>query len=158
MAVVKKFGDDQGGNLAALISYYAFFSLFPLLLVFTTILGFVLSGNPSAQQSIVHSALGQLPIISSSIKTHSLSGNVLALVLGQARLLGLQPARVVALVGDPPPAVELEDPAGDVVEEVAIVGDRDDRALVILKMALEPRHRLGVEVVGRLVQQQQVGL
>ena len=30
-AVVKKFGDDQAGNLAALIAYYGFFSLFPLL-------------------------------------------------------------------------------------------------------------------------------
>jgi membrane protein len=82
IAVVKKFGNDQAGNLAALIAYFGFFSLFPLLLVFTTILGFVLSGNPSAQQSIVHSALGQLPIISNSITAHSLSGNVLALVLG----------------------------------------------------------------------------
>jgi membrane protein len=87
IAVVKKFGNDQAGNLAALIAYYAFFSLFPLLLVFTTILGFVLNGDPSAQQSIVHSALGQLPIISNSITAHSLSGNVLALVLGVATSL-----------------------------------------------------------------------
>ena len=54
-------------------------------------------------------------------------------------------------------AVELEDPARDVVEEVAIVGDRDDGALVLLEVALEPRDRLGVEVVGRLVEEQQVG-
>ncbi len=46
---------------------------------------------------------------------------------------------------------------GDVVEEVAVVRDRDDRAGVLLEEALEPRHRLGVEVVGRLVEQQQVG-
>ena len=66
-------------------------------------------------------------------------------------------ARVVALVGDAPAAVELEDPAGDVVEEVAVVRDGDDRALVLGEVLLEPRHRLGVEVVGGLVQQQQVG-
>jgi membrane protein len=82
VAVVKKFGDDHAGNLAALIAYYGFFSLFPLLLVFTTILGFVLHGDPSAQQSVVHSALGQLPLIGNSITAHSLSGNVLALILG----------------------------------------------------------------------------
>jgi membrane protein len=82
IAVVKKFGNDQAGNLGALIAYYAFFSLFPLLLVFTTILGFVLHGNPSAQQSIVHSALGQLPLIGTSITTHSLSGSVVALIVG----------------------------------------------------------------------------
>ncbi len=60
--------------------------------------------------------------------------------------------------GMPWPAVELEDPAGDVVEEVAIVGDGDDGARILLEEALEPGHRLGVEMVGRLVEQQHVGL
>jgi YihY family inner membrane protein len=41
-AVIKKFGEDQGGNLAAVLSYYAFFSLFPLVVVFVTVLGLVL--------------------------------------------------------------------------------------------------------------------
>ena len=80
-----------------------------------------------------------------------------ALFLGHARLLLLEPARVVALVGDALAAVELEDPAGDVVEEVAVVRDGDDRALVLGQVLLQPRDRLGVEVVGGLVQQQQVG-
>ena len=57
----------------------------------------------------------------------------------------------------PAPVVELEDPLRHVVEEVAVVGDGDDGARVVLQEALEPRHRLGVEVVGRLVEQQQVG-
>ena len=70
----------------------------------------------------------------------------------------LEPARVVALVRDAAAAIELEDPAGDVVEEVAVVGDGDDRAGVVVQVVLEPGHRLGVEVVGRLVEQQQVGL
>ena len=46
IAVLKKFGDDQGGSLSAVIAYYAFFSLFPLLMVFVAVLGFVLEGNP----------------------------------------------------------------------------------------------------------------
>ena len=75
----------------------------------------------------------------------------------QPRLLLLEPAGVVALVGDAAAAVELEDPAGDVVEEVPVVRHRDDRALVVGEEALEPEHRLGVEVVRRLVEQQQVG-
>ena len=79
------------------------------------------------------------------------------LLLREARLLLLEPARVVALERDAAAAVELEDPAGDVVEEVAVVGDGDDRALVVGEVALQPGHRLGVEVVGRLVEQQQVG-
>ena len=57
----------------------------------------------------------------------------------------------------PRAAIELEDPAGDVVEEVAIVRDGDDGAGVVLEEPLEPGDRLGVEMVGRLVEQQQVG-
>ena len=82
MAVVRKFGNDQGGSLAALVAYYAFFSLFPLLLVMSTILGFVLSGNPHAQSSVEHSVLGQFPVIGQSIKLHTLTGRVSSLIIG----------------------------------------------------------------------------
>jgi membrane protein len=82
MAVIKKFGNDQAGNLAALVAYYAFFSLFPLLLVFVTILGFVLQDNASAQKAVETSVLGQFPIIGRQIHLHALSGNLVVLVLG----------------------------------------------------------------------------
>src|SRR5947209_16216715 len=82
LAVVKKFGDDGAGSLAALVAYYGFFALFPLLLLFTTVLGFVLQGNPSAQKSILDSALGQFPIVGSQLHTHSLTGSGVALVVG----------------------------------------------------------------------------
>jgi membrane protein len=82
LAVVKKFGDDKAGTLAAVIAYYGFFALFPLLLLFTTILGFVLQGNTKAQQSVVDSALGQFPIIGSQLHAHSLSGSGVALAVG----------------------------------------------------------------------------
>ena len=36
VAVAKKYGDDQAGKHAALLAYYGFLSLFPLLLVFVT--------------------------------------------------------------------------------------------------------------------------
>src|SRR5947209_2467494 len=52
VAVVKKFGDDRAGNLAALVAYFLFFSLFPLMLVFTTLIGFVLAGRPDLQQQV----------------------------------------------------------------------------------------------------------
>ncbi len=57
----------------------------------------------------------------------------------------------------PRAAVELEDPLGHVVEEVAVVGDGHDRVRVVLQEAFEPLDALGVEVVGGLVEQQQVG-
>src|SRR6195952_3886151 len=82
IAVVKRFADDQGGNLSALIAYYGFFSLFPLLLVFVTGLGFVLDGNPSAQHAVLNSALKDIPIVGDQIKAGSLTGNTTALVVG----------------------------------------------------------------------------
>lgn len=81
-AVLKKFGEDQAGNLAALVSYYAFFSVFPLLLAFSTILGFVLHGHPDWQHSVEHSAFAQLPLVSSADQPAPLQGNVAALVVG----------------------------------------------------------------------------
>ncbi len=84
VAVLKKFDDDQGVQLGALIAYYGFFSLFPLLLVFVTVLGFVLQGNPSAQESVLHSTLSQFPIIGNQLEenVHSLRGSGLALGIG----------------------------------------------------------------------------
>jgi YihY family inner membrane protein len=82
VAVVKKFGDDRAGYLAALIAYFGFFSIFLLLMVFVTVLGFVLHGNPSLQRSIVHSVLGQFPVIGQKIRVHALRGNAVALAVG----------------------------------------------------------------------------
>src|SRR5947209_15244778 len=82
LAVIKKFGDDGAGRLAALIAYYGFFAMFPLLLLFTTILGFVLQGDKSAEDSIVHSALSGFPIVGKQITAHSLTGSGVALVVG----------------------------------------------------------------------------
>jgi membrane protein len=83
-AVVRKFGDDQAGNLAAVLAYYGFFSLFPLLLVLVTVLGFVLASNPDLQRQIVDSALAQFPVIGDQIgkNVHSLTGSGMALAIG----------------------------------------------------------------------------
>jgi len=89
MAVIKKFSDDGAGGLAALIAYYGFFSLFPLLLVLFTVLAYVLHGNPSAQHSISNSVLAQFPIIGQDISKniHTLHGHVISLVVGGAASL-----------------------------------------------------------------------
>lgn len=84
LAVLQKLSDDQGGYLAATIAYYAFFSLFPLLLVLTTVLGFVLDGHPGLHDSILDSALGQLPVIGEELQRRGLQGSVLGLALGLA--------------------------------------------------------------------------
>ena len=79
-------------------------------------------------------------------------------MLFRSRVLLFQPLGVVALPRNAAAAVELEDPAGDVVEEVAVVGDDEDGARIVAQVALEPQHRFGIEVVGRLVEQQKLGL
>lgn len=84
LAVLQKYADDQGGYLAASITYYAFFAIFPLLLVLTTVLGFVLRGHGHLYQSIVDSALGQFPVIGPELSRGALRGSTLALGVGIA--------------------------------------------------------------------------
>jgi membrane protein len=83
LAVLYKFFDDQGNYLAALIAYYAFVSLFPLLLLAATILGYVLSGDPGLQQHILTSALSQFPVVGQQLRDPSrIGGGVVGLVIG----------------------------------------------------------------------------
>lgn len=84
LGVVKKFADDQAGHLAALMAYYGFFALFPLLLVLVTVLGWVLQGNRELYDEIVNSSLGQFPVIGNDLRVDALGGSTVALVLGLA--------------------------------------------------------------------------
>lgn len=84
LAVLQKYSDDQGGMLAAAVTYYAFFSVFPLLLVFVSGLGYVLPGHPHLQHDLLTSALGQFPVIGHDLQVHALSGNAIALGVGIA--------------------------------------------------------------------------
>jgi len=71
VAVWKKFGDDQAGNLAALIAYYAFVAIFPLLLVLVTVLDLVLRNDPGLRQKMLNAALSQYPVIGPQLE-HSI--------------------------------------------------------------------------------------
>jgi membrane protein len=80
--VVYKYADDQGGYLAALIAYYGFVSLFPLLLLLSSVLGFILEGSPQLQVEVLHSALRQFPVIGDQLGTSGLRGSTPAVVIG----------------------------------------------------------------------------
>lgn len=83
-AVYRKFSDDHAGYLAALLAYYAFFALFPMLLLLVTVLGFVLRTDPGAQQRILHSTLVEFPIIGEQLQrnVHSLNLTGIGLAVG----------------------------------------------------------------------------
>jgi YihY family inner membrane protein len=83
-AVVVKFFDDKGAYLAALITHYGFLSLFPLLLIATTVLGWLLHGHPLLAQKLIGSALAQFPVIGDQLTNTAqpLHGSVPALVTG----------------------------------------------------------------------------
>lgn len=84
LAVVYKFGDDQGTYLTALITYYGFLSLFPLLLLLVTILGFVLQGDPALQSRLIDSTLAQLPIVGMQLghSVRALRGSATGIAIG----------------------------------------------------------------------------
>jgi membrane protein len=84
VAAWKKFGDDQAGNLAALIAYYAFVAIFPLLLVLVTVLDLVLSRHTALRGRLLSSALASYPIVGVQLKqnVHALGQTGAALVIG----------------------------------------------------------------------------
>jgi membrane protein len=82
VGVLKKFSDDHAGNLAALMAWYGFFALLPLLLLLVTVLGFVLRDNPDLYDDIVKSAIRQFPVIGKDLQVKALGGSAVALVVG----------------------------------------------------------------------------
>ena len=83
IAVVYKFYDDRGNFLAATMTYYAFVAIFPLLMLGTSILGFVLQGNPDLQQRLLDSALSQFPIVGTQLGLpEGVTGSTTSVVVG----------------------------------------------------------------------------
>jgi YihY family inner membrane protein len=83
LAVTYKFFDDQGNVLAAAVTYYAFVAIFPLLLLASSILGFLLQGNPELQKQVLDSALRTFPIVGDELgRPQGLQGSTSAVVVG----------------------------------------------------------------------------
>ncbi|MGD0595352.1 MAG: YihY/virulence factor BrkB family protein [Acidimicrobiales bacterium] len=86
-AVQKKFNDDRLGQFVVALGWYGFVSIYPLLLVVTTVLGFI--GAASLGGTIV-STLHEFPVVGSNFNpaqpSHDLHGSTIGLVIG---LLGL---------------------------------------------------------------------
>jgi uncharacterized BrkB/YihY/UPF0761 family membrane protein len=84
VGVVKKFGDDQAGKHAALLAYYGFLSLFPLLLVFATLLANALAHDPQLQREIIEAAMAQFPVLGAQVQgsIRTIQGSGVGLVVG----------------------------------------------------------------------------
>ena len=83
-AVIKKYGEDGSGRQAALLTYYGFLALFPLLLVLTTLTSLVVGNHPDLQRSIIRSTTNYFPVLGGQLSNHisTLHKNGLALIAG----------------------------------------------------------------------------
>ena len=81
---IEGFRKHRSGRNAALIAHFGFLSVFPLLLVFTTVLGYVLQSHEKLRTDIVDSALAQLPFIGQQLKADpsKLHGSAMVLIVG----------------------------------------------------------------------------
>jgi membrane protein len=86
VGVARKYTEDGAARHGARIAYYAFFSVFPLLLAFVSILGFALEGNPELRQEILDSTYADMPVIGPLIRDDigAISGSGIALLVGIA--------------------------------------------------------------------------
>ena len=83
LAVIYKYFDDQGPYLAAIIAFYAFIAIFPLLLISTSILGFFLQDDPALRERLLDTALSQFPIVGDQLgRPEGLRGSTSAIVIG----------------------------------------------------------------------------
>ena len=86
-AVVRKYGDDGGWRHAALITYYGFLSLFPILLVAASVVSTALVNRPALREEMVAALLP--PALQSTVNTALASMPVsgLPLAIGLVGLL-----------------------------------------------------------------------
>jgi len=79
VAVIRKFGEDKSTNLASMIAFWAFFSIFPLFMVLVTLLGFLLPGDTKGQ--VLTRVSQMFPLLDTS-QVSGLTGAWWALIVG----------------------------------------------------------------------------
>lgn len=83
-AVIKKYGDDEAGSRAALLTYYGFLALFPLLMVLTTLTDIIIGNHPRLETTVLHGITNYFPLLGSQLASHvhSLHKSGVALLIG----------------------------------------------------------------------------
>lgn len=88
IAVLYKYFDDQGPYLGAIITYYAFIAIFPLLLISSSVLGFFLQDDPELSNRLLNTALSQFPIVGDQLgRPEGLQGSTTAIIVGSVAAL-----------------------------------------------------------------------
>lgn len=82
-AIIKKYGDDEAGYQGALLTYYGFLSLFPLLIVGTSVIDLLTRHNPAVRDKLLNAISSYLPAIGQSVQEsiHNSSKTGIALIL-----------------------------------------------------------------------------
>ena len=63
----KRFSEDDGGFYAAALTYYVFFSIFPILIFATAVLGFVTNQYPEIEADLLEESFESFPLINTII-------------------------------------------------------------------------------------------
>lgn len=104
VTVFKRFSESDGGTYAAALTYYTFFSIFPLMAVGAAVLGFVTSGDPETQKEIFNNAVDSFPMLKDALSPDgikaienarqelALIGGLLALYAGSGAIVALEHA------------------------------------------------------------------
>ena len=89
VGVFKKYGDDRGGQLAALVTFSAYLAFFPLMLVVLTGTALLARAHPSLAERIRTSTIAQFPVVGTELTTgeRALPGSGLGLGLSVLGLL-----------------------------------------------------------------------
>jgi membrane protein len=104
MATLRRFSVDDGSSYAAALTYYMFFSIFPLLVFGIAALGYLTFGNADLQNDILAAGLESVPMLRDALSPDgletikerrqelALTGMVLALYSGSGAVVALEHA------------------------------------------------------------------
>jgi YihY family inner membrane protein len=89
VGVIRKFADDRTSAWAALMTFYGFLALFPLLVIALTVLGRMAAADPELEEALLEGVLGQIPVLGGMIEedVSALQAGGLGLVVGLAGLV-----------------------------------------------------------------------
>lgn len=104
VATIRRYSADDGGSYAAALTYYGFFSIFPLLLLGAALLGYVVSDDPQMQEELIRNGVKTVPILRDAFSPDGIetviqsrhrvavTGLVLALYSGSGAVVALEHA------------------------------------------------------------------